>query len=69
MAKKTTPQNKSSKIEQLEALSRENNYKPKEIDPLIETIILKLVKITFIICLIIILLVIGGKIIMNYNIN
>ena len=69
MAKKTTPQNKSSKIEQLEVLSRENNYKPKEIDPLIETIILKLVKITSIICLIIILLVIGGKIIMNYNIN
>lgn len=58
---------KLSQKNKLDTVSRESNLFNKEMDPIIELVILKLVKITCIICSIILFLIIGGKIIMHYN--
>lgn len=60
MAKSKSPPKKD-----LNTHSRDLNSTPNEIDPLIEFLILKLLKISSIICLIILLLILGGKLIMH----
>lgn len=60
MAKSKSPPKKD-----LNPHSRDLNSTPNEIDPLIEFLILKLLKISSIICLIILLLILGGKLIMH----